>query len=466
MVPVSDSRTDENEIVEVPPSTWRDLFTAEDWWANWVGGATLAIFVLIVSFKIVPPADVKTFFAKPVEWVDNPIVSLTKLDHHGIALGLGRALLGTLAVFFFFFWAMGTSLVRFVPAFIGLFLLGVIAQVLAQQKVIATYNIEYALWALVLGLAISNTLGTPGWLRPALRTEFYIKTGLVIYGATILLNLLFKLAIPGIFISWVVTPIVLISTYIIGQRWIGVRSKTLNITLSADMSVCGVSAAIATAAACRAKKEELSLAIGISLAFTAIMMVIQPAFIKAVGMDPAIGGAWIGGTIDSTGAVAAAGAVLGEQGEFMAVTIKMIQNMLIGVIAFGVAVYWVTFVETGQKRTVGIGEIWTRFPKFILGFVIASAVFTMLNASSDSWAAVVKGCDPLIKGARDWCFCLAFVSIGLETDFRELSEHLKGGKPILLYVVGQTLNLVLSLGMIWLMFRVFFPDITSMLPGK
>ena len=463
---MSEDTSEENEVVEVPPSSWRDFFTAEDWWANWVGGLTLTIFALSVAYNVIPAANLKTFFAKPAEWIDNPVTSFTKLDNLGIPLGIGRAFLGTVIAFGIGVWAMGGSFKRFVPAFVGLFLLAVLAQVLAQQKFVATYNIEYALWAILLGLGISNTLGTPAWLRPALRTEFYIKTGLVIYGASILLNLLFKLAVPGIFISWVVTPIVLISTYIIGQRVIGIGSRTLNITLSADMSVCGVSAAIATAAACRAKKEELSLAIGISLAFTAIMMVVQPAIIKAVGMDPIIGGAWIGGTIDSTGAVAAAGAVLGEQGEFMAVTIKMIQNMLIGVIAFGVAVYWVTFVERDQKRTVGIGEIWRRFPKFILGFVVASALFTTMNASGGSWPAIVKGCDPLIKGARDWCFCLAFVSIGLETDFRALAEHLKGGKPILLYVVGQSINLVLSLAMAWLMFKVFFPDVAQLLPGK
>jgi uncharacterized membrane protein YadS len=378
-------------------------------------------------------------------------------------LGIARAGLCSAALFAAGAWFLGEKTQPFLLAFAGVWGLALLAQILAQQKAVLAYNIEFALWAIVVGLAISNTVGAPRWIRPALRTEFYIKTGLVIYGAGILLNVLMKIALPGLFVSWVVTPIVLVSTYIIGQRWIRIPSKTLNITISADMSVCGVSAAIATAAACRAKREELSLAVGISLAFTAIMMVAQPAFIKVVGMDPIVGGAWIGGTIDSTGAVAAAGAVLGDDGEFMAVTIKMIQNMLIGVIAFAVAVYWVVYVDRDQQRTVGVGEIVRRFPKFILGFVAASAVFTALNMSGGSGPDIVKSCEPLIKASRDWCFCLAFVSIGLETDFRQLASHLRGGKPILLYLVGQSINLALSFAMAYLMFKVVFPDVADSL---
>ncbi len=151
---------------------------------------------------------------------------------------------------------------------------------------------------------------------------------------------LIVLGLPGIMVSWIVTPIVLVGTFWFGQRVLKIESPSLNMTVSADMSVCGVSAAIATGAACRAKKEELSLAISLSLAFTAVMMVVMPLVIKAVGMDDLVGGAWMGGTIDSTGAVAAAGKALGDRALNVATTVKMIQNILIGVIAFAVSVYW------------------------------------------------------------------------------------------------------------------------------
>jgi uncharacterized membrane protein YadS len=235
--------------------------------------------------------------------------------------------------------------------------------------------------------------------------------------------------------------------------------------ISADMSVCGVSAAIATAAACRAKKEELTLSVGLSLVFTAIMMVVMPAVIKAVNMDHVLGGAWMGGTIDATGAVAAAGAFLSERALYTAATIKMIQNVLIGVIAFGVAVYWCAKYECAPGQKVGAIEIWHRFPKFVLGFIVASIIFSILyNAMGESVGyavldhGVLRGFTRLFRG---WFFCLAFVSIGLATNFRELAHYFKGGKPVILYVCGQSFNLILTLAMAYFMFFKVFPEITA-----
>jgi uncharacterized integral membrane protein (TIGR00698 family) len=349
----------------------------------------------------------------------------------------------------------GLSYLRAFPA---IFLLAVLAYVLAGQVVIKHYNLEYVLWAVFVGMLISNTIGTPAFLRPAMQTEFYIKTGLVLLGAEVLLNRLLALGLPGIFVSWIVTPITLVSTYIFGQRVLKLESRSLNMVISADMSVCGVSAAIATGAACKAKKEELTLAIGLSLVFTVLMMIVMPWFIKIVGMDPTIAGAWLGGTIDSTGAVAAAGKLVGERALEVAATVKMIQNILIGVISFGVALYWVRYVESNPNgQTPGLSEIWLRFPRFILGFVGASVVF---SAIASQWRGGPEIVDAMTIGStvplRGWLFCLAFVSIGLETNFRELFPYLRSGKALTLYVCGQSLNLCLSLLMAWIMFGFVF----------
>jgi uncharacterized membrane protein YadS len=251
----------------------------------------------------------------------------------------------------------------------------------------------------------------------------------------------------------------------------------LNIVISADMSVCGVSAAIATAAACRAKRDELSLAIGLSLAFTMVMMIVLPAVCLSLGLSPVVSGAWIGGTIDSTGAVAAAGEMVGEQAGEVAVTIKMIQNTLIGVIALAVATYWSTVIEpltetdsvdegtndskTGTRQTtLGFYEIWRRFPKFILGFLGVSLVASWLveqGAFEELWLkdAVQGG---VTKTLRGWLFCLGFVCIGLDSNLRSFIPHLRTGKPVVLYVVGQTLNLALTLAMAYLMFEILYPN--------
>ncbi|MGE4297398.1 MAG: YeiH family protein [Desulfovibrionaceae bacterium] len=377
-----------------------------------------------------------------------------------IALGVLLGLFYAIGMLF-----MGHTVGAFLKGFGFVFLVAVGAYVCAQQATVKHYGIEYAAWAVLFGMAISNTVGTPKWVLPAAQTEYFIKTGLVLLGAEVLFNKVVAIGIPGIFVAWVVTPIVLVSTFIFGQKVLKMESKTLNITISADMSVCGVSAAIATAAACRAKKEELTLAVGLSLVFTAIMMVLMPLFIKAVGMPHVLGGAWMGGTIDSTGAVAAAGAFLSEQALYVAATIKMIQNVLIGVTAFCVAVYWCYKVDCVPGQTVSAWEIWHRFPKFVLGFLAASVIFSFIFGSLGSDVGNAMLDHGVLRGftrpIREWSFCLAFTSIGLATNFRELGHYFKGGKPLILYVCGQSFNLALTLGMAYVMFYKVFPEITA-----
>ncbi|SMP43732.1 Uncharacterized membrane protein YadS [Neorhodopirellula lusitana] len=463
---------DDNAAVPLPPerpSLWTDMRTSEDWWAIWCAGILLAISFAAVWFT--QPTDLAASLAsgeavtvanplsdwlsKPGKWTESPVDAFTNT-----APGI-LGVFGLIAVVFAFAMAVRSKSVgAFCKAFPLVFLLATLAYVMASQSVVKAYNLEYALWALLVGLIISNTIGTPGFLRPAMLTEFFIKTGLVMLGAEVLMSRLLALGLPGIFVAWVVTPVVLVSTYIFGQKVLKMPSKSLNMVISADMSVCGVSAAIATAAACKAKKEELSLSIGLSLSFTVIMMIVLPAIIRATGMDPILGGAWLGGTIDATGAVAAAGAVLGDEALEVAATVKMIQNILIGVTAFCVAIYWVTYVERDESAPrVGAMEIWYRFPKFVLGFVAMSILFSVLYSTlvggPELINAMIKGSSKTLRG---WFFCLAFVSIGLETNFKQLLPQLKGGKPLILYVCGQSLNLVLTLVMAWLMFKVVFAD--------
>jgi len=384
-----------------------------------------------------------------------------------IGLGLFFCILFGLPMIF-----MGQSFKKFAVAFIFVYAMTVLAWLFSYQVTMKHYGIGYAAWAIFLGMLVSNTIGTPKWAKPAIQTEYYIKTGLVLLGAKILFEKIITIGTAGIFVAWVVTPTVWLITYWFGQKIVKMPSKRLNAVICSDMSVCGVSAAIAAASACRAKKEELTLAVGLSLVFTAIMMIVMPAVIKAtfpVDKQMILGGAWMGGTIDASGAVAAAGAFLGEKALYVAATIKMIQNVLIGVIAFFLALYFTTKVEveeTGAK--VGLAEIWFRFPKFVIGFIVASIVFSAIysgyNADTDGLgrAMIDKGA---IKGMSDlfrkWFFTMSFVSIGLATNFRELKHHFKGGKPLILYVCGQSLNLVLTLVMAYIMFYMVFPELTA-----
>lgn len=377
-----------------------------------------------------------------------------------VVFGVFLALFFSVGTFF-----MGKSVPAFIRGFFLVFLVTVLAYMLGRQSFSKHYGIGAEAWGVILGMLLANTVGTPQWAKQGCEVEYFIKTGLVLLGAEVLFNKIVAIGIPGVFVAWVVTPIVLITTFIFGQKVLKMPSPTLNIVISADMSVCGTSAAIATAAACRAKKEELTLSIGLSLVFTSIMMIAMPAFIKAVGIPEILGGAWIGGTIDSTGAVAAAGAFLGPKAMYVAATIKMIQNVLIGVTAFCVAVYWCTKVECREGERVGIDEIWNRFPKFVLGFLAASILISSISASlgKDLGHALIDqgAVGGGTKVFRDWAFSLSFAAIGLSTNFRELAHYFKGGKPLILYVCGQSFNLALTLTMAYIMFYVVFPEITA-----
>ena len=454
------------------PCLWSEMRSTEDWWAVWIGG--LALLLIVASILWNPPAEgkplvssLKSYLAKPGKWTSDPIQAITAKDGsiqwRGI-LGVG-AFVGMLVAVGQV--GLGRSPLKFLIGFVCLFGLAFLTYLLAEQEIIKYYNLEYPIWGLLVGLLISTTVGQLGFLKPALLTEFYVKIGLVLLGVEVLLPNLVALGIPGICVSWVVTPIVLISTFLFGQRVLKMESAALNMVISADMSVCGVSAAIATGAACRAKKEEISLAITLSLVFTAIMMVVQPYIIKLVGMNEVVAGAWLGGTIDSTGAVAAAGVMVGRAAEQTAITIKMIQNVLIGVVAFGVATYWVSSVDRSPEGVKpDPWEIWYRFPKFVLGFLGVSILFSVLAGSDETGTAIVTATTAISKDLRSWFFCLAFVCIGLDIDFSELRSNLRGGKPLVLYVCGQTLNLTLSLLMAWLMFGVVFRDASGELIRK
>lgn len=170
-------------------------------------------------------------------------------------------------------------------------------------------------------------------------------------------------------------------------------------------------------------------------------------------MTELIGGSWIGGTVDSTGAVVLAGEALGELAGQAAALVKMIQNILIGFIAFAIAIFFATKVD----RTVGAGEIWNRLPKFILGFLAASLIFSFVLSPvcGAETTAAIQDC---FKQFQTWCFALAFTSIGLETNFKEMAAQFSGGKPLVLYIVGQLFNLVLTYFVCWLLLSGnFFP---------
>lgn len=433
------------------------LWKNEDYWAIWFGFLIMAGALL----KWIPTVP------KVGKWSGAPADAFLILKDtvtQGNIVGPLLLLMTGLAVF----TAIGIGFMKtdkwwkYMLGFLGVFVLATLAYWIANQENIKYWGLSYALWALLIGLLISNSIGTPSWLKSGAKTELFIKTGLVLLGAEVLFKKILALGPPGLMVAWIVTPVVVVFMFIFATRWLKMRNKKLAMIIASATSVCGVSAAIAAAAACRAKKEDLTLGVGMTLIFTVLMMFFMPLGIKFLGMNAILGAAWMGGTIDSTGAVVAAGSMLGPEAEQVAAVVKMIQNVLIGVLAFGVALYWVTSVERtpGGPRPNAM-EIWYRFPKFVLGFVAASLLFSLvvLPAMNGDLHAVESGfIKPVTKTLRGWFFCLAFTSIGLESNFRDLMSRMEGGKPMILYVVGQSFNLVLTLAVAYLAFMVLFPS--------
>ena len=331
-----------------------NLWKKEDWLAVWIGFIIIAagaVAVLTGAFDI-SAAKFSTWHL----WED-VVEKKSLLDQFTGVFWI--KLLRTFVVLGALFTAgvklQGGKIKEYLPAFAALFVLAVVVRLISAEFTLNRY-LEWAFWALIVGLLISNTVGVPQWLRPAIRTEFYIKTGLVVMGFSVLFSNIAKFGLYGLGIAWVVTPIVILFMWWFGTKVLKIDNKPLVITIASATSVCGTSAAIATGAAAGAKKNDLGIAISISIIFTILMMVFEPMIIKAVGMNELMGGALIGGTVDSTGAVVLAGNALGPEGEQAAVLVKSIQNILIGFIAFFVALFFATKVEKNSERKVGAIE--------------------------------------------------------------------------------------------------------------
>lgn len=301
--------------------------------------------------------------------------------------------------------------------------------------------LEYPLWAVLLGLTANIVLTlshTKHLIQPAIRTELFMKTGLVLMGASVNLAVIFSIGSRGILQALVMITSVFFFTWWLGGKF--KLSNTLRAVMSTAISVCGVSAAIAAAGSVLAKKQELAYVTALVI-FTALpLMIVMPVAATQMGLAPEVAGAWFGGNIDTTAAVVGAGTIHGEATAKIAAVIKMTQNALIGVVAFLLAFYHTTQIEKGVRPSLKL--IWQRFPKFVLGFVVLSFLATFNFFGKADLA--------IIKNLQQWSFNLAFVSIGLELSFTEFKQL--GGKPTKVFLIATVFNTLLALTVAWLLF--------------
>jgi uncharacterized integral membrane protein (TIGR00698 family) len=333
----------------------------------------------------------------------------------------------------------------FFGSFIIIALLATLAQVISTHTSVKAVNLETVLFSVLIGLIISNTTKLPGWILQAVQSEFYIKIGLVLLGTTVLFNNIMKAGALGLIQALVVV----ISVWYIAY-WVARKLKVdaeMSTMLASAVSICGVSAAIATCGAIKGDNKKLSYVISLVLIVAIPMMLIMPYLAKWMGLTQEVAGAWIGGTIDTTGAVVATGTIIGETAQKYAVIIKSAQNVLLGLAAFAISMYW-AYSKKGsgvEKPTVRV--IWERFPKFVLGFIMTSVLFSfILNAET------VKQAGDTIKGYQNIFFSIAFVCIGLETRFRDIFSA-ENRKPMYAFLIAQGINVVITFVVAYLLFN-------------
>ena len=432
-------------------SPWSELFRKEDWWAIWIGLGLIAVAVALFAGG----SSIKWIAVAPQKWTHLSDAT-QQIKVHGlqyaalfvlwaVAFGIGAA-------------ALGIKISRFLPAFLLVYLVAGSIYFLGQWDRAAHYNLEPPLVALGLGLLISNTLGVPRWLEPGMRVEFYIKTGIVLLGA----------GLPLTLIAWA-GPVAIVQAAIVSLATFGViyaaatglgLDRRLAAVLGTGGAVCGVSGAIAVGGAVGAKKEEVSVAISLVVVWAIIMIFVLPLAARALGLSTGVAGAWIGTSefADAAGLAAAqtyggyAGSVPGIAGSPDAAVnaftlMKVIgRDVWIGVWAFVLSLIATTRWErTSVHSKSSAGEIWYRFPKFVLGFIIASAVLTMVTRGFD-YAAYKKEVLPALvaplQAFRTWAFTFAFLSIGLTTRLREFASI--GARPFYAFTIGVVVNVILG----------------------
>ena len=433
------------------PSGWQEFWLKEDWWAVWLG---LGIVIVAYIFYLAG-SSISWIAVAPAKW-SNISQLATQISTTAVRY---LALLGALLVLFTLVGSfIGQKPRAFVPAFIFVFVLSTIIYFLGNWDQASRYNLEPPLVALVLGLFLSNVVGLPRWLDAGFRVEFYIKLGIVLLGATLPFTLIIWAGPVAILQASIVSVTTFLVIFFVARK-LGL-DRRLAAVLGAGGAVCGVSASIAVAGAVRARKEHPPIAISLVVFWAIVLIFALPLVSRTLHLPTGVGGAWIGTSefADAAG-LAAAQSYGGLAGKVPAISgtadqalasytlIKVIgRDMWIGIWTFILALIAVTVWERSETNSkVQVGQIWWRFPKFVIGFLIASVLTTLIvhgNTLGDYNKLVKPALIAPITSLRTWAFTFSFLSIGLTTRFRELAGA--GVKPVIAFTAGVVVNVILG----------------------
>ncbi|RTZ96373.1 MAG: putative sulfate exporter family transporter [Deltaproteobacteria bacterium] len=440
----------ENQEEYVKPKVenfgWREIYKKEDWWAIWL--SLLIIFSAMALYF--GGSSLKPLAVTPARWSNFGQL------FHDFGTHLHWYILQ------FIFWAavfsistkiMGFKTSEFLLSFIFVYIISVIIFAIGAWDQAHHYNLEPPLVALVIGLIIANFFKLPKWMDTGFRVEYYIKTGIVLLGATLPFTLIIYAGPVAMIQATVIAVTTCLVVYFSATRIFKLDPR-LAACLGAGASVCGVSGTIAVAGAVRAKKEFPVIAITLVICWAIVMIFFLPFMGKLMNLHAGIVGAWVGTSefADAAGFAAAQayGLMVGmEEIAVRAFTLMKVigRDIWIGIWAFVFAIISVTKWEKadnlGQKPDAM--EIWWRFPKFVLGFFLASAIITIV-VHSIPMQEYLKEVKPAlvnpIKAMRTWAFIFCFLSIGLTTRFRELTAA--GGPALKSFTIGVVVNVILG----------------------
>jgi uncharacterized integral membrane protein (TIGR00698 family) len=360
---------------------------------------------------------------------------------------------------------LGRAVKGIIPSFIVVFAIALLAQWIAKIDMVKYYGFEAVFFSVIFGLIVRNVFHVPEWLKPAIQGEFFIKIGVVCLGATVLFSDVMKSGAAGLIQAVMVVTIVWFFGYLLARKLKVERATAM--TLASGCSICGVSACITAAGVAGTDKKQLSYIISLVLIIVVPMIYLMPWLGKMIvplltdnaAIQSEIIGAWIGGTIDTTSGVGASSEMAGEVAQKTAIVVKATQNVLIGVVAFFIALYLSSRSEDGKGMSrPSFGIVWEKFPKFILGFIVASAVFSILQNNGlltlDAKGKIIE--TAMAKNFSTFFFSLSFVCIGMDTRLKDIISR-ENRKLLFSFIGAQVFNIVVTLFIAWLMFGIVKP---------
>ncbi|MBO9659772.1 MAG: putative sulfate exporter family transporter [Chitinophagaceae bacterium] len=413
---------------------------SEDVWAAMISGVLIVAALVVAGLYPSFHFPVAVFRWSNTNELLHEVLTLANLSGP-LLLGVIFLLLSSIVVLF----GKG-DLRRYTIGFSTIFVLATISLILAGNTTVSYYGLEYVVFALMIGLVIGNVFTAPAWIKEAARSEFFIKTGLVVLGTSILFTDVVRAGLPGLLQALAVVAVVWFFA-----MWLSRKLKVddeFAVMLASAVSICGVSAAIVASGAIKGDKRKLSYVTNLVLLVAIPMMILQPWIIRRFGIPEMVGGAWLGGTLDTTASVTAAAQLVGPVATKAGVIVKFSQNVLIGFAAFFISTWW-AFKKKQNKVGVeqpGLRVVWDRFPKFVIGFIAASLIFSFVIPSETA-----KQVNGFLNGMRTLWFALAFVSIGIEAKFSDL-VGMEKGRPATAFIGAQLFNVIWTLILAYLFF--------------